>query len=217
VVFPDTVPTMTTGRMLALAALRSPMAAIGWRPRASGWFTVALPPDRLGVAAAGFAVKQAVPGTGWLTLYVGLRDPRVEAVIADLCGVHDSYRDRTTVTSIGYISPEAEWHDWYVTQENVDEVAEEIARRVDAFAVPYLERLNRDADAVIQAARKAPSFAQATGRCRVAVLLTLHGGPGEGSAELDRYLAEIADQHTPFADSMSDMIAETKAWIASRN
>ena len=75
-------------------------------------------------------------GEGMATLYVGARDDALEDEIATMCGYRASYQQRTLNTSIGYLMPEARWHEWPVTARNADGVALEIAAAVQAYGVP---------------------------------------------------------------------------------
>lgn len=96
-------------------ALRPALREHGWAPRASGWFTHPVTSGVLGVVALGVAPKHAGPGTETATIYVHLRDERLEAAVADLTGAADQgYKTTTTTTSIGYLMPAARWHEWYV-------------------------------------------------------------------------------------------------------
>lgn len=211
------VPLMLTARKLADAALRQPMTSIGWQPRAAGWFTAPLTSDCIGVAAASVATKYAGRGIGALTLHVGLRLPDVEAIVADFCAVDGSYRTRTVTTSIGYVSPEARWLEWTVSESNVNEVAVEIADRVNTFVVPYLHGLLGDGDRLIQAARESPEYSGASGKCRVAVLLTMRGHVAEALAELERDLTEVANQNALWAESIRAALSQAKTWVAAHD
>jgi hypothetical protein len=64
---------VTSGRVLAQAALREPMQAIGWRPHAAGWFTRQVAAGFLGVIALGAASEHSRPGTAQITVRVGIR------------------------------------------------------------------------------------------------------------------------------------------------
>ncbi len=106
---------VATGRALAEVALRQPMRAIGWDPRAAGWFTRQIASGFLGVAALGSASRYSRPGTARIMLHIGIRDEGTEQAVVRLCGVKDEgYRQRTAATGIGYLLPGSSWREWEI-------------------------------------------------------------------------------------------------------
>ena len=81
------------------------MRAVGWPPRAAGWFTMQITAGFLGVVALGSASRYSGPGTAEITLHVSIRDEAVEAVVSQLCG--EGYRQRTASGGIGTCCPAA--------------------------------------------------------------------------------------------------------------
>jgi hypothetical protein len=176
---------VTTGRALAEAALREPMRAIGWQPRAAGWFTRQITAGYLGVVAVGSASGHSSPGTAQIMLHVGIRHEDTEQVASQLCGLNDQgYRQRTVTAGIGYLLPDRSWRQWEITPGNAGEVARQLAAHVQSYAEPYLHRLSSDHSELLTAARNSPAYSQSIGVCRVAVLLARHQGRDEATTFL---------------------------------
>src|SRR5215510_4666052 len=139
------VLAVTSGRALAEAALREPMQAVGWRPRAAGWFTQQIAAGFLGVTAVGSASRYSRPGTAQITLYVGIREEATEQAVSELCSVKDQgYRQRTATGGIGYLLPGSSWRTWEITPGNAMELARQLTALVQRHAVPYLHQLSSD-------------------------------------------------------------------------
>jgi hypothetical protein len=207
-----------TGRQLAHRALRGPMRAIGWTPRAAGWFSTAVAAGCTGVVAVGVASEHALPGSAEVTCYVHFRREDVEPVVRDLAEVRGSdggYRSATATTSLGYLLPERAWRTWPVTLRDVDAVAAEIAGAVRDHAVPYLEQLAVDPDRLVAAATSSPSVVAGTadGVCRVTVLLVRLGRPEQGRAFLARRLAALGARVDPAAERMRRMADRLFVWL----
>ena len=64
-----------------------------------------------GALAVGTAVRALPAGQAMGTLHIGARHAGVEAEVAEVCGLRDSYQQRTIVTSIGYLMPDQRWVD----------------------------------------------------------------------------------------------------------
>jgi hypothetical protein len=121
------------------------MRAIGWRPRAAGWFTRQITAGYLGVVALGSASAHSRPGTAEIMLHVGIRDEATEQVASQLCGLKDEgYRQRTATAGIGYLLPDRSWRQWEITPGNTGELARQLAAHVQRYAEPYLHQLSSD-------------------------------------------------------------------------
>lgn len=205
---------MTTGRRRAEQALRDPLERAGWRPRAAGWFTHPISRTHLAVVALSAAVEHSAPGAAQVTLHVGLRDESVEPVVAELCGTrNDGYRDRTVSTSIGYLMPEQRWHEWLVDEDTADAAAEDMSGAVTAYVEPYLRSLAHDPRAMIAAAKRSPAYIQATGKCRVVVLLAQHEGHERAATYLRSLAAELSDRDDEAALAERRMIEAARHWV----
>jgi hypothetical protein len=206
---------MTTGKALAEATLREPMRAVGWRPRASGWFTEQIAAGHLGVAALGSASRYARPGTAFITWYIGIRDEAVEPLVSELCGLKDGrYRQRTAFGGIGYLLPDCRWREWEITLDNASELAQQLAELVPRYAEPYLHRLASD-DAALLTAAKQSAGDDSTGTCRVAVLLAKHPGRDEALAFLRERIDRLGTRTDPAAGFERQAIVRARAWLAA--
>jgi hypothetical protein len=93
------------------------MEAIGWQPRSAGWFTWRCAPGFLGVLTAAATSEHAAEGSAWIAPHLGLRDDRIEGLLAELTGAKDDgYRAKgglqvTTVDSTCCGDHETPW--WY--------------------------------------------------------------------------------------------------------
>lgn len=207
---------MTSGRALAEAALREPMQAVGWRPRAAGWFTRQIAAGFLGVATVGSASRYSWPGTAQITLYVGIRDEATEQVVSELCGVKDpGYRQRTATRGIGYLLPGISWRTWEITPGNAMELARQLAALVQRHAVPYLHQLSSDHAALLTAIRQSAACDHAEGACRVAVLLARHQGHDEAVMFLRERIDGLGPRTDAAAEREREMAARTRLWLAS--
>lgn len=206
---------VATGRVLAQMALREPMRAIGWDPRAAGWFTSQIAAGFLGVAALGVASKYSRPGAARVMLHVGIRDEATEQTVSRLCGLKDGgYRQRTTTTGIGYLLPGSSWREWEVAAGSADEVACCLASLVRQYAQPYLRRLSSHRGELLEAARRSPGYSQAAGACRVAVLIARHQGPGEAIDFLRERMDGLGTRTDVAAREEREMAARTRSWLA---
>jgi hypothetical protein len=182
---------MLSGRRLIYQACRAPMEQVGWRPRASGWFTWPVSGGYLGVVAIGAASEHSAKGEAEATAYVGLRDDATEQIVCHLCDMKDGgYRQRTAVRPIGELMPGRCWREWRVTPQTAAMVAGEVADAVRSWAVPFLRVLAEDPVRMIEAARASAGLISAPGRCRVAVLMARAGQTAEAAA----FAAECRDK-----------------------
>jgi len=83
------------------------------------------------------------------TLHIGARHAGVEAEVAEVCGLRDSYQQRTIVTSIGYLMPDQRWVDWLATSKTAHEVAVEMAAALREGAPPWFDRIINNPHAVM--------------------------------------------------------------------
>ena len=209
---------MTTGRQLIHAALREPMRAIGWTPRAAGWFTAPLAPGHTGVIAASAFSEHAAPGTAYTTLFVHLRREDVEPVVRELVGsphADGGYRSVTATTSVGYLMPEPTWRTWLVTPDTADAVAAELAAATRYHARPYLDRLAADPELLLAEVRLAGRMASAVGPCQVAVLLARLGRPEAGWAFVEERVAALGTRTDPAAEHLRAMAGRLRNWLAA--
>jgi hypothetical protein len=160
------------------------------------------------------AVEHSATGSAQVTLHVGLRDERVEPVVAEVCGTRDDgYRNRTAITSIGYLMPEPRWREWLVDEHTADAVAEEVAGAVTAYVEPHLRSLAHDPRSMVAAAKGSPAYIQATGKCRVAVLLAQHDGPEAADTYLRGLAAALSDRDSDAALAERQMIEAARRWM----
>lgn len=207
---------MVTGGQLIASALRDPMQSIGWTPRAARWFTRAIAPGYTGVVVASPASEHAAPGTAYVALFVHLRREDVEPVVKELTGStyqDGGYRSATATTSIGYLMPEPTWRTWWVAPHTAGAVAAELAALTQEHAEPYLERLAADPDVLLDAVKSSPSMAQATGPCRVAVLLAGLGRPEEARAFAHQAVAALGSRTDPAAHELRQVVVRLDAWL----
>jgi len=206
---------MVTGRKLIETALRAPMRERGWTPRASGWFTRATGPGALWVVAVGVASKCAAPGTAMATAHVHFRDAELEAQVAGLCGWQDQgYRTTTGTTSIGYLMPDACWHEWHVEPDTADAVAHDVAQAVQTYAEPYLRELAEDPRCLLASIVASPSYLIAHGLARAVVLLGREGQLGEASEFLGQRLAALASRTDAAAAEERRVADLLHGWLA---
>jgi hypothetical protein len=210
---------VVTGRQLLERALRTPLQEAGWTPRAAGWFTRATAPGYTGVLTGSVASEHAPAGTGYGTLYVGLRREDVEPVVRELCQISRpdrGYQSRTVVTSIGYLMPDPTWRTWFVAPDTVDGVAAEFTDLVGRHAVPYLERLTADPEALLDELRRTGIWDSAPGPCTLAVLLARVGRPDEGWAFVQERLALLGPRTDAAAGQMREMAGRLREWLDLR-
>jgi hypothetical protein len=206
---------MVTGRRLAQAALVGPMEAIRWQPRAAGWFTWRCAPGFLGVVAVVSAREHAAPGSAWIAPQLGLREDRVERLVAELTGHKDEgYRARTATSALGYVTPSRSYREWLVDTQSASEAAEQIAACVHDHGMPYLRRLAGDPALRLAEARRHPGSQQSVGICRIAVLAALNGevaAAQELIAETQGRLAEIGPG--AYANDVQPTLAALRRWL----
>lgn len=191
---------MTTGRKLIEGALRGPLQARGWAPRAVGWFTRSVAPGALGVLAVGVASKSSAPGQAAATIYVHLRDEQLEAEVARMTDApNEGYRTTTGATSIGYLMPASRWHEWHIEPDSAETAAEEMARAVQDYAEPYLRTLTSDPRALLEAVESSPSYSAASGFARAVLLLRRMGSDAEATELVLRRMSGLAARTDPAA------------------
>lgn len=206
------MPDVTTGGALAEVALREPMRAIGWQPRAAGWFTRQIAVGFLGVAAV--ASRYYKPGTAGITLYIGIRDEVTEQAVSHLCTLKDEgYRQRTATTGVGYLLPGSSWREWEITPGSADEVARHLASLVPHHAEPYLRRLSSDDAELLVAVQDSAAYGQVVGACRVAVLLARHQGRDQAIAFLRERIDGLGMRTDAAAEAEREMAARARGWL----
>ena len=205
---------VVTGRSLVQGVLREPMESLGWRRRAAGWFTAEVAPGYLGAVAVGTATKHAAPGTSLATLYVHLRDERVEPVVAELCGMPDAgYKTTTATTSIGYLMPEASWKEWLVAPDTAAVVATEMAAAVQQHAVPYLAKAATDPRLLLDAISLSAAYSTATGFCRAAVLLARNGERQAAGTLIDERVTAAEGRADAAAQKEREVAEALRRWL----
>jgi hypothetical protein len=194
------------------------MRSIGWQPRAAGWFTKQVTEGFLGVIGIGVASMGCAAGTARITLYAGIRDEANEDVVAKLCGAKDGgYRQRSLVTSIGYLMPECQWRQWLITPANADAIANELAATVETRAEPYLHNLPSGRAALLDGVWHASGAGQPWGICRVVVYRALYLGIDQALAYLDEQLAALGSRTDLAAEVVREMAPRARAWLALPN
>jgi hypothetical protein len=207
---------VTTGRQLIEQAMRAPMQAIGWTPRAAGWFTTPVAPGYTGAVAVGVASKHAEPGSASATLHVHLRREDVQPVVRDLLELTEKdrgYRAPTASTSIGYLMPEPAWREWLVTPETASTVAAELAAATRDYAYPYLQRLTTDPELLVEAVKSSAAMASAGGPCTVAVILARLGRTDEARAYAQQTVAALGARTDPAAQQTRQMADRLRDWV----
>jgi hypothetical protein len=197
-------------------ALRQPMEAVGWRPRAAGWFTRPIGPGYTGVLAASAASEHAAPGTAHTTLFVHLRREDVQPVVRELVRSpceDGGYRFATATTSIGYLMPGSTWRTWLVTPETADAVAAELAAATRDHVEPYLERLVADPALFLEAVKTSAIKESATGPSTIAVVLARLGRPDEGWAFMQQHVASLGARTDPAAEETRQMAERLRLWL----
>lgn len=192
------------------------MHAIGWTPRAAGWFTKPLVPGYTGVLATGAASRRTAPGEALVTLYVHLRREDVETVVRELVDSADKdggYRSATTTTSIGYLMPKPAWREWLVSRETADSVAAELVAATRDYGEPYLRRLSTDPSALVDAIRASPAMIGAVGPCRVAVTLARLGRSDEASEYVQHAVASLGTRTDPAALHLHQTAERLRRWL----
>lgn len=210
---------VATGRRVIEDALRTPMEAIGWRPRAAGWFTRSLSPGATGVIAVGTASKRTAPGTVDATLHIHLRVESVEAIVrsfGETTTDDGGYRAVTASTSIGYLMPAARWRDWHVTSETATPVAEQMANAVRDFGEPYLERLTVDPERLLDAIRKSTRSAQSPGLCAEVAQLAELGQLDDALRVLERRLQALDGRTDAAASDLRRLAGRLREWLSGR-
>jgi hypothetical protein len=196
-------------------ALREPMLAIGWRPRAAGWFTRQIAAGFLGVAAVGSVSEYSRPGTARIIVYAGIRDEVTEQAVCHLCALRDEgYRQRTAITGIGYLLPGSSWREWEIAPGSAGEVARDLASLVQRYAEPYLHRLSSDPAELLVAAQHSAAYSQAVGACRVVVLLARHRGRDQAIAFLRERIDGLGTRIDVAAELEREMAARARSWLA---
>jgi hypothetical protein len=206
---------VVTGRRLAQAALVGPMESIGWQSRAAGWFTWRCAPAFLGVMSVASATQHAAPGRAWIAPNLGLRDDRVERLVAELTGQKDEgYRARTTTGALGYVTPEQTYRQWLIDAASAADAAEEIATCVRDHGMPYLRRLADDPGLLLAEVRRHPGKGQSVGICRIVVVLVLNGevvAAREIIQETRDRLAEIGPG--AYANEVEQVLEALTRWL----
>lgn len=206
---------MTSGRRLIEEALRGPMAEVGWRPRAAGWFTKELAPGRLGVVAVGVASAHSAPGRATATAHVHLQDSALEADVAALFGIAATgYRTATASTSVGYLMTPARWVEWSVDESGAERAAGEMAAAVQACAEPYLCGLVDDDRRLLAAVRSSPAYGTALGLARAVALLRRMDERAEAAELLSERAAALGDRFDRAAVQQRQLAAMLEAWLA---
>ena len=196
--------------------MRQPMMALGWKPRALGWFTYAVSTDAMGVVAIGTASEHTERGTAAVFPFVGLRHEVIEPIVSQLSGTPDhGYRQRTAVNSLGYLLPAQAWRSWDVSEDNAGEVALYLADLITEFALPALQRLSVDLDELLRWVERNPSSAQVTGACRVPVTLELLGRRSAALAAVAQCTDALAGRTDAAAEKLRPAMIRTRDWILS--
>ncbi len=109
-----------------------------------------------------------------------------------LCGWPDhGYQTTTATTSIGYLMPDARWHEWFVESESVVCVGDEIADAVRTYAQPHLAMLAEDPHLLLASIQSSPAYATARGLARAALLLSRLGDNADAGELVSQRLALV--------------------------
>jgi hypothetical protein len=123
-------------------------------------------------------------------------------------GEPGTYRERTATIQIGQLLPDRGWHEWLVGAETADSAAEEMAAAVETYAAPWLVRMATDQSDLIQATKESAGYAQATGKCRVAVLLAQAG-------QVEAARSFVEDLRESLGTRTDPAAAADRRWVAA--
>lgn len=203
---------MTTGRKAATEALKLPLTAAGWHPRAAGWLTKTVTPGVDAVLAVTAATRHHDPGTATVTVVTGLRVEDIENFVADAAGaVTPAYQQRTWVSPLGYLLP----GDTYSSGEllfhahNATSQAHDLAALITDHAEPELQRLAQDPGRLAALAETSISSNGPHGLARIAALRARHAGAEAGV----QYAEERVEALSARTDTAADLERVTAARV----
>lgn len=173
--------------------------------------------DCLGVVALSAATAHAPRGQAFVTPFIGLRHDVVERAVTEITGLRDgSYRQRTATNPLGYVMPEPGHREWLFTADAAEEAALSILDAICRYAVPYLQALTHDLDALRDAAEASADSSTAVGLVRVGVLLVLQGRSEAARRHVDDRLTMMAGQSNAYADEVRRAEASFTRWLRER-
>jgi hypothetical protein len=205
---------VATAKALLNTAMKEPMSAAGWTPKAAGWFVRPVTSDVVAVASTSVATAHAHPGEGQATVHVGLRVEPVEQAVSSLLGDNDGgYKSRTVTTPLGYVTPEKRWREWQVSVRETDAVATEMASLLATDGWAYISALAADSGALLAATRDSPAMSQSVGLARLVVLLHRFGRSDEARRTVWERQEQLTSRSDAAANDQRETATSLLAWL----
>ncbi|NLE21220.1 MAG: hypothetical protein GX624_00330 [Actinobacteria bacterium] len=190
------------------------LAEHGFKKRAGAVFTIPIADGVLGWLGLNSATKYTPKGHANVNPIVGVRNQRVEELVAELSGERPHpYNPPTASTPIGYLLPERAYRTWDISEESPEAVADMVATIVE-YGLPFMEEhVELSALRSLLAGGHAGPNHKVAYRLPVAMLLL---GEGQRATETaSRMLADISLHEDEWTRHYRSFIAELHASVFS--
>jgi len=187
------------------------LAVLGFEKRKPGILTIKISDDVLGWIGLNKAIRGKEDFLS-INPVIGLRNQKVERLIADLLG--ESYSDiipPTLSTNVGYLMPLKKYQSYSFSKEGSNEaVAKELVEAVREYGVPFIRR-NVDLPALIKSMQTDHIGISFMTDYRVPAAYFLLGQIDKASEIFKTRLSEMENRHDPAALRYKTFASNLKA------
>ena len=186
------------------------LGSLGFQKRKYGIMVMAVSEDVIGLVGLNTAHGRG-PGILEINPVVGVRNQRVERLVADLLGrPYDEVNPYSAGVHVGYLSPESRYHPYVFEQSApVDDLANELVDAIRKYGLPFF-RSNVTLPALLETMRRR-GIAIVT-VYRIPVVLHLLGRSAEANTFLSEELAKIGAQTDPASEQLRRFADRFKEW-----
>lgn len=177
-----------TGRRIICDALRDPMVAAGWRPRALGYFTIEINEDWSGMFTVMTAVEGMPKGHAVASADVSIRNARIESASAAVLGreaPRDDYRKWTFKTNLSLLTPRPRSVSRLVNAELAAEVAQALCFEASRYGMPWMVE-NASGSVALERTRGTTGFGVRDSLTRYILLAHEYGDTPELATRFER-------------------------------
>jgi hypothetical protein len=192
--------TMSGFTKSILALVQQRFITEGFRKRKFGILSIPVSADVLGLVGLNTATHSRGRGVIEINPVVGVRNQRVERLVAELKQKpFDEVSPFTTGVNVGYLSPASRYQTFvFVEGESPEPIAEDLASAVQNYGIPFV-RSNIALPSLFETLRSRFSIPEIA-EYRIPVVLHLMGRDTEADAFLDDELSRIASRSDAAAE-----------------
>lgn len=197
----------------ALTLVQEHLVSLGFRRRKLGISSMLASEDVLGLVGLNTATSGRGPGILEINTVIGVRNQRVERLVAELVG--EPFREVsgfTVKSHVGYLSPQREYQPvFFVAGADLEEPADQLVEAVRLYGLPFIYS-NVPLPALLKTMQPGRFCGRSEAAFRVPVTLHLLGQYAEADAYLSREIARVGDAADPWSERFKSFARRFQEW-----